>query len=183
MRSRFLTAAVLAVAALGAPAASASAAKVLWLDHGPTGERAPAGTAVEAFLSIETCALDEAGKLATDGKPSDKVTLEAGSFTRPCETTKWASSVPSVTLKPAGEGAMTVSLKATIHVFVEPWCVYSLPKTIAFPPSSRSVGERGVEGTLDKAASFGTCPPTHTTGVYFALDDSTGEEFTAEVVG
>lgn len=186
MRSRVIAVCALLALALGAQAAGASAAK-LWLKN-IANERAATGTGVIASMEFEGGCLDtsQEGALATNGKASDKFTLDPSTKYSACPGEKIAGSISGLTLKPAeGEAAMTV--KSAIHVLFEPWCVYAVPKTITMPASPNTVSEVTVTAPLEKKASFGACAPIRALQLRVSVSegeqkDSFHEPLYAEVV-
>ncbi|HEY2217264.1 MAG TPA: hypothetical protein VGH21_07190, partial [Solirubrobacteraceae bacterium] len=159
MRSRVIAGCAVVALALGVQAAAASAAKpVLWLKSDVALERAAPKTPVTASMAFESSCLtaNQKGTLATNGKPVDKLTLDPTASDNACAGEKIAGSMSSFTLKPEEEGvAMTV--KSSIHVFFEPWCVYAVPKKITMPTSTTTVSEVTVPAPLEQRASFGAC--------------------------
>ncbi len=164
MRWRMAATCLTAAIALGGAAGSSTAiaAKApLWLVEFPnTTLRVPAGTALEVETEIESCVTYQRGTLAANGKSRDEVGgIESPYRTEGCvPSLKVAGAISSLAMTPAGSGAMTISAKDALHVLVEPWCVYTLPKTITFAGMSASGGRGSLSAALDKAASFGTCP-------------------------
>ncbi len=189
MRSQVIASCAVVALALGAQAAVASAAKpVLWLKNFAA-ERVAPGTAVTAEMAFEEgcLALDRQGTLATDGKPSDKLTLSSNTSDSACPGEKIAGSISGVTLKPEGELA-AITVKSAIHVFLEPWCVYAVPKTITMPASGNTASEVTVSAPLEKRASFGACAPIRALNLRVLVREgetktSLDEAFSAEVVG
>lgn len=89
-----------------------------------------------------------------------------------------------MSLAPVAPGSAALTVKTAIHLFVEPWCVYTLPKTVTFPAQRESRGEADVTSKLDKSASFGTCSSTRSVPVVAALNEGQyALPFVAEVVG
>jgi hypothetical protein len=183
MRSRVIAGCAIAALALGAQAAGASAAK-LWLTNFAM-ERAAPGTAATASMQFEGACLTtfQEAKLATNGKGSDKLTLDPTASDSACPGEKIAGSISSLMLKPeGGEAAMTV--KSAIHVLFEPWCVYAVPKTITMPGSPTTVSEVTVTAPLEKRASFGACAPIRALELKLVVNEAAlGEPFLGEVVG
>jgi hypothetical protein len=185
MRSRVIAGCALVALALGAQVSGASAAKpVLWLKQF-TFERAAPGTPAQASIDLgEGCSSTQAATLASNGQPSDEVTVAPTSPIVECAGGKLASSISSVVLKAVGSGEVTMTAKNIIHVLVDPWCVYALPKTISLPASAVTVAEGTVTGALDKPASFGSCPSSRATHVAVRVDETfSSAPFLTEVVG
>jgi hypothetical protein len=175
-----------AVLALGVQAAGAWAAKpVLWLTNYAF-ERAAPGTAASALMQFENgCStVTQQAKLATNGKPSDKLTLQSNaSYSAACSGEKIAGSISGLTLKPQENGA-AMTVKSTIHLFFEPWCVYAVPKTITMPAGGETYAEVTVSAPLEKRASFGACAPIRALPLTVVVNEAgINEPFFAEVVG
>ena len=183
MRSRAIAGCAVVALALGAQAAGASAAKpALWLKNFG-GERAAPGTAVTASMQFEECpTVSQEAKLATNGKPSDKLTLAPNGTDAGCTGEKIAGSISSLMLKPE-EGGAAMTVKSTIHVFFEPWCVYAVPKKITMPASATTDSEVTVPAPLEKRASFGACAPIRALDLRVAVQEALNEPLFAEVVG
>lgn len=123
------------------------------------------------------------GKLATNGKPSDKLTLDPNAKYSACAGAKIAGTISGLTLKPAEGQSAAITIKSAIHVLVEPWCVYAIPKTITMPPSSETITEVTVPAPLEKRASFGACAPIRTFELRVIVTEAAGgEPFFTEVV-
>jgi hypothetical protein len=188
MRSRVIAGCALLVLALATQAAGASAAKpVLWLKGGVPYERAEPGTAVTVSMEFEGGCLDvlQKGTLATNGKPTDKLSLASSAEDLACSGSKIAGSISGFTLKPTEEGA-AMTVKSAIHVFFEPWCVYAVPKSITMPASPDTDAEVTVPAPLEKRASFGACAPIRALSLKVIVQEaesSSHERFVAEVVG
>lgn len=85
MRVRVAAACALAVAAIGSWAATASAAKpVLWLASGISYERSAPGSSALIGLDVEGCLATQSGTLETNGKTTDKVTVQPTGYETGC---------------------------------------------------------------------------------------------------
>lgn len=187
MRSRVIAVCALLALALGAQAAGASAAK-LWLKN-IVGERAATGTGVIASMEFEGGCLDtsQEGALATNGKATDKFTLDPSTKYSACPGEKIAGSISGLTVKPAKGEEASMTVKSAIHVLFEPWCVYAIPKTITMPASPSTGSEVTVTAPLEKKASFGACAPIRALGLKVSVVEgeqkgSFHERLYAEVV-
>lgn len=162
MRARVAAACALAAIVVGTGATGAAAAKApLWLvEVMGTNLRVPEGTAVEVAFDVEsTCVTFQKGTLTANGKPRDEIGgIESPFHTGECRSgVKVAGAITSLTMTPDGSGALTMSVKDALHVFVEPWCVYTVPKKLSFPALPSTKASATFTSALDKAASFGTC--------------------------
>jgi hypothetical protein len=146
--------------ALGAFVTGAAAAKPkLWLVHGPANTHAAPGEAARIQVFAEGCVGQQPASVATNGKPVDQI-AGSGALTTTCNPgSKQAGRIKSVAVTNAIEGvAMTVS--GIVHVGVEPWCTYKLPRKFSLPGFYFTEASTAVSGSLEKAASFGACAPT-----------------------
>lgn len=181
MRGRVAAACALVAIAAGAGATGAAAAKApLWLVEFPASNvRAPAGRALEVWTFVEgTCGIFQKGTLATNGNPRDEVGgIESPFHTGECRPgEKAAGAISSLTMTPDGSGALTMSVKDTLHVFFEPWCVYTLPKKMSFAGLSETEGAATFSSALDKSASFGSCAAKRTIEVGEAVLNTASSE-------
>jgi hypothetical protein len=147
--------------ALGVFVTGAAAAKPkLWLVHGPANTHAVPGEAARIRVLAEGCVGQQTASVASNGKPVDHI-AGSGALTTECNPGyKQAGSIKSVAVAPSPEGvAMTVS--GLVRVGVEPWCTYKLPRKFSLPEFGSTDASGVVLGTLEKAASFGACAPTH----------------------
>jgi hypothetical protein len=187
MRSRVIAGCAVAALALGAQAAGASAAKpALWLkDSFAIGRVAPGAAATASMLFESACLnVSQGATLATNGKPTDKLTLAPSADYFACSGEKIAGSISGLTLTPAGEGQAAMTVKSAIHVFFEPWCVYAIPKVITMPATSYTVSTVTVTAPLEKRASFGACAPIRALGLEVVVDQNEFDApFLFEVVG
>jgi hypothetical protein len=184
MRSRLIAGCAVAALALGAQASSATAKPVLWLKQF-TMEHAEPGTAANVSIGIGgPCASDQSASLASNGEATDGFTLAATSPVVECGAGKLAATVTSLVAKPSGDQEMTLTAKGAIHVLIDPWCVYTLPKTITLPGRGATFGESSLTGTLDKAATFGSCASSRAFGVTVTVRETfSALPFNAEVTG
>jgi hypothetical protein len=160
MRSRALGGMVVLLFALGAFVTGAAAAKPkLWLE-GASNTRAAPGEAARIQLVSEHCVGQQTASVASNGKPVDHI-AGSGALTPGCDAGfKQTGSIKSVAVAPAPEGEVVMTVSGLVHVGVEPWCTYTVPRKFSLPPYVFTEGSTVVSGTLDKAASFGACAPT-----------------------
>jgi hypothetical protein len=162
--------------ALGVFVTGAAAAKPkLWLIQGFANTRAAPGEAARIQLFSEGCVGQQTASVASNGKPVDRI-AGSGALTPECKPGfKQAGSIKSVAVAPSPEGvAMTAS--GLVHVGLEPWCTYTLPRKFSLPEFVLTEATGVVSGTLDKAASFGACAPTREVHIRLIVEQL-AEEF------
>ncbi len=172
MRSRLIAGCAVVAAALGAQGATASATPVLWLKQFSM-ERAAPGT--PAYLSIEIggeCSSFQEGTLVSNGQQSDEVQAAGPSAIYACGSGKLAASISTVVAKAGLHESVTMTTKSVSHVLINPWCVYALPKTISLPAGPVTLAEGNITGTLDKGATFGSCPSTRAMHVAVTVEEA-----------
>lgn len=183
MRARLIAVGVALTVALGVGATGASAKQVLWLRNFESEHAAP-GTA--AFVTINLgngCESFQNATLANNGQSTVSFNISPASPVEECESGKLAATVSSYSAKPSGED-MTATAKGSIHVLTDPWCVYTLPKTIAMPHIAFTGAEVSLAGVLDKAATFGSCPSSRAFPAKVeVLEALSSLEFIAEIEG
>jgi hypothetical protein len=185
MKSRVIVGCALVALVLGAQAAAASATPVVWLNNFLF-ERAAPGTPSSAIVNIGGgCQSFQEGTLVSNGLTADELTFAApATAVNECEGGKLAATVSGAVVKAASGEGVTMTTKGVVHVLVRPWCVYALPKAISFTKLARTEGSGTVTGTLDKAATFGSCAATRTFPLTIAVEEAyTGSPFFTEVVG
>lgn len=182
MRARLGAACVLAVAVTSG-ATVATAKPVVWLRDPLTGQRLPAGTTERALFEVDRgCVSQQEARISTNGRAADKVTVAPAASYFNCGTEKMAGAIAGLMFKVAGQSpAMTTKL--TVHEFVEPWCVYSLPKSWTTLAEGQTFGFTTLGTPLDKRASFGVCAPTHATEVAVEIENFEGRALLTEVTG
>jgi hypothetical protein len=183
MRTRTLGI-VVVLLALSAFATSAAASKPkLWLSDAASHVHATAGEAAHLRIGVaDHCGGAQAASVSTNGKPTDHI-APAGALTTACdEGYKLAGTIKSVTLAPGSEGvAAVMTVSGLMHLGVEPWCTYTLPRKVAIGMSVLTeAGSRVVTATLDKSASFASCAPTREMFMSMTLEQ-VSEEFPYEV--
>jgi hypothetical protein len=189
MRSRLIAGCALAALVVGVQATGAAAAKpVLWLNNFGS-ERIPVGD--EAMVGMGfggPCVTEQEATVASNGKPSDALSVAPTVIVSQCESEKVAGKITGLVMKPAAAGNnMTTTVKDSFHVLLTAtWCVYTLPKTISLPAVAQSTFQAvTVTGALDKRASYGaTCSSSRMVNLELSVDEkSSGEGYWAEVVG
>jgi hypothetical protein len=174
---------VVVLLALSAFATSAAAAKPrLWLSDAASHVHATAGEAAHLRVGVDHCGAAQAASVSTNGKPTDHI-APAGALTTACEEGyKLAGTIKSVTLAPGSEGVTAVmTVSDLMHLGVEPWCTYTLPRKVAIGISVLTEsGSREITATLDKSASFASCAPTREMFMSMTLEQ-VSEEFPYEV--
>jgi hypothetical protein len=184
-----------AVMLLAASIDNASAAKSdLWLvtaDGGGPSTRAKVGEVAEVLFYLDHkesgCSLKQPGTLRSNGEPVDEFDFTKGSVLQCSEGTKVSGEVKSVEMSPvegAHEGTVTVAT-SSLHIFVEPWCVYTLPAKWRFPfrGATGAPNTFSVTGKLDKPASFATCESTFAAETHlwvYQTAEPTGEGYFQE---
>lgn len=179
MRSRVIAVGAALTVALGIGATGASAKSVLWLQNFVNEHAAP-GTA--AYVNIDLgngCESVQNATLANNGQASVSFDISPASPVVECETGKLAATLSSYVAKPSSEEEMTATAKGSIHVLTDPWCVYTLPKTITMAHLAFTGAETSLAGVLDKAATFGSCPSTRSFPATVKVEEafSSGEFF------
>jgi hypothetical protein len=181
MRTRTLGI-VVVLFALSAFATSAAASKPkLWLSDVTSRVHATSGEAAHLRIGVDHCGAAQAASVSTNGKPTDHI-APVGALTTACEERyKLAGTIKSVTLAPGGEGvAAVMTVSDLMHLGVEPWCTYTLPRKVAFGISVLTETGSFVTATLDKSASFASCAPTREMFMSVTLEQ-VSEEFPYEV--
>jgi hypothetical protein len=172
---------VVALLALSVFATSAAASKPkLWLSNAASHVHATAGEAAHLRIGVDHCGGAQGASVSTNGKPVDHVAA-AGALTTACEGGyKLAGAIKSVTLAPGSEGVTVMTVSDLMHVGVEPWCTYTLPRKVAFGMAIFTETGSFVTATLDKPASFASCAPTREMFMSVTLEQ-VSEEFPYEV--
>jgi hypothetical protein len=178
MRTRTLGIVVVLLALSASFATSAAASKPkLWLSNVVSRAHAMAGEAAHLRFGVDHCGAAQAASVSTNGKPADHI-APAGTLTTSCEEGyKLAGTIKSVTLAPGSEGvAAVMTVSDLMHLGVEPWCTYTLPRKVAFGISVLTETGSFVTATLDKPASFASCAPTREMFMSVTLEE-VSEEF------
>jgi hypothetical protein len=166
-----ITAVLLAMGVLATGAAGAVKPK-LWIIGPGGGSRAAVGEVTRLEILAGGCAGKETASIASNGKPVDHV-AGTGALSPQCEAGfKLDGTIKSVALTPgSGEGEFTMTVTGLVHLGVEPWCTYTLPHKFSLPAVLYTQAEATLTAALDKAASFGTCPPTRAIETSFVVVD------------
>jgi hypothetical protein len=183
MKTRMIGALVVAVA-MAVLATGASAAKPkLWLTELMGFGRVGPGTGATVRFSLEgTCPFSQKATLASNGKPSDKLSPTPGEHLEECVGGKIAGGISGVAMAAAPGGLEAMTVKSKLEVFVAPWCIYGLPKTIALAPSNTTSAETTVTSALEAPASHGSCPASVTDHLEVSvIDPANGVPFYVEV--
>jgi hypothetical protein len=129
---------------------------------------------------------EQSASLSTNDKPVDRITGSGVLTPMPaCTGGKIAGAIKSVDFTPGPEILQTImTVHDTVHLGLEPWCRYTLPRKITFAPTISTRDVATLTAALDKSASFGSCAPTLETTVFLGVEQvSQRQPYVGEVAG